>query len=106
MITNLPFNNMKLSQKAFEPIDNYEKQLIEDLENDQFQPISNEKEEMKRYKSYFQAMQRKNRRISIRVAEQDLLKIQKKASESGIPYQTLVAAILHQYAKGNINVGV
>ncbi|MDO8497657.1 MAG: antitoxin [bacterium] len=97
---------MKLNEKAFKPLDDYEKQLIEDLENDQFQPIQNEKKEMKRYQSYFKAMPKKDKRISIRVAQQDLLEIQKKATDSGIPYQTLVSAILHQYAKGNINVGV
>ncbi len=98
--------HMKLNKRAFEPLDDYEKQLLEDFENDEFVPVANEKEEMERYRSYFKAMPKKNKRISIRVAEYDLLEIQKKATQSGIPYQTLVAAILHQYAKGNINVGV
>ena len=97
---------MKLNKNVFKPLDNYEKQLIEDLENDEFHPILHEKEEMKRYQSYFKAMPKKNKRISIRVTEQDLIEIQKKAVETGVPYQTLVAAILHQYAKNKISLGL
>ena len=87
-------------------LDTYEKQILEDFENGEFQPIPNEKEEMKRYQSYFKGSLKKNKRISIRVAEQDLLAIQKKAVETGVPYQTLVAAILHQYAKNKITIGL
>ena len=87
-------------------LDTYEKQILEDFENGEFQPIPNEKEEMKRYQSYFKAMPKKNKRISIRVTEQDLIEIQKKAVETGVPYQTLVAAILHQYAKNKMSLGL
>jgi len=49
---------------------------------------------------------KKNKRITIRVENDDLELIQNKAIESGIPYQTLIASILRKFARGKINIGV
>lgn len=38
--------------------------------------------------------------ITVRVQERDIARIKAKALEQGIPYQTLVASILHRYASG------
>jgi predicted DNA binding CopG/RHH family protein len=40
--------------------------------------------------------------ITVRVQEQDIEYIKAKALEQGIPYQTLVASVLHQYARGKL----
>ncbi len=45
---------------------------------------------------------RKDHRINIRLAERDLLAIQKKALQEGLPYQTLIASLLHKYAEGRL----
>ena len=42
----------------------------------------------------------KDRRINIRLSTPDLMDIQAKALEEGIPYQTLIASVLHKYASG------
>ena len=39
---------MKLKKSAFEPLDDYEKQLIKDIENDEFVEVPNQKKEIKR----------------------------------------------------------
>ena len=44
---------MKLKKSAYEPLDDYERQLIKDIENDEFVPVPNQKEEIKRYTQYF-----------------------------------------------------
>lgn len=44
----------------------------------------------------------KNRHISIRLPERDLLRLRARASELGIPYQTLIGSILHRYAEGKV----
>ena len=46
----------------------------------------------------------KNRHISLRLAEKDLQSLKKKALALGIPYQTLIGSILHQYAEGKIHI--
>lgn len=40
--------------------------------------------------------------ITIRVQERDIEGLKVKALEQGIPYQTLVASILHRYVKGTL----
>ncbi len=37
---------------------------------------------------------------SIRFYKRDLMRIRTIASEKGMPYQTLIASIVHQYANG------
>ena len=96
----------KIKKSIYKPLDDYEKQLIKDLKNDEFVEVPNQEEERKRYVSYFKNMPKKEKRITIRVDHNDLESIQGKAIESGIPYQTLIAAILRKFARGKINIGV
>ncbi len=39
----------------------------------------------------------KRKRISISIPERDLSRLKTKAAEQGMPYQTLINSILHQY---------
>lgn len=41
----------------------------------------------------------KRKRISIMVRERDLERLKAKAQKLGLPYQTLINSILHQYAE-------
>jgi predicted DNA binding CopG/RHH family protein len=43
---------------------------------------------------------KKNRKINIRISENDLAALQRKALREGIPCQTLIGSILHKYASG------
>ncbi|MGB5847494.1 MAG: hypothetical protein WBH40_03340 [Ignavibacteriaceae bacterium] len=43
---------------------------------------------------------KKNRKINIRISENDLSALQRKAAREGIPYQTLIGSVLHKYASG------
>lgn len=45
---------------------------------------------------------KKDKRINIRISNRDLTAIQSRASEEGIPYQTLVSSILHKYISGSL----
>ena len=44
----------------------------------------------------------KDRRLNIRISTKDLEAIQKRALEQGLPYQTLIASLLHKYASGRL----
>ncbi len=46
---------------------------------------------------------KKDKRINIRISNRDLTAIQSKASEEGIPYQTLVSSIIHKYISGSLH---
>lgn len=102
---------MKKTKKndIFAPLDNYERDLIKAIDNDEFVEIPNQEEEIKKLKSYAKytlEKMKKDKRITIRVENNDLELIQNKAIETGIPYQTLIASILRKFARGKINIGV
>lgn len=40
--------------------------------------------------------------MNIRISSKDLETLQKRALEEGVPYQTLIASILHKYAGGRL----
>src|SRR5688572_15345852 len=44
----------------------------------------------------------KSRRVNIRLSAADLMGIQARAYEEGVPYQTLIASVLHKYVSGRL----
>ena len=44
----------------------------------------------------------KDQRMNIRISKHDLDGIKLKAMEEGLPYQTLVASIIHKYLTGTL----
>ena len=45
---------------------------------------------------------RKDRRINIRISEHDMIGIQRVAATKGIPYQSLISGLIHQYVEGDL----
>jgi predicted DNA binding CopG/RHH family protein len=45
----------------------------------------------------------KDQRINIRLSRDDLHDIQAKALQEGMPYQTLIASVLHKYVTGRLS---
>jgi predicted DNA binding CopG/RHH family protein len=45
---------------------------------------------------------RKDKRLNIRISERDLLELQKRAVNEGLPYQTYVSSIIHKFINGNL----
>ncbi len=45
---------------------------------------------------------RKDKRVNIRVPAPDLEQLQVKAMQEGLPYQSLIASILHKYVTGQL----
>ncbi len=79
-----------------------EKDILESFEKGEWQPVANLENETARYQEYARATFRKDSRVNIRISSKDLEALQKKALEEGIPYQTLIASILHKYASGRL----
>lgn len=44
----------------------------------------------------------KSRRVNIRLSPADLMDIQARAYEEGVPYQTLIASVLHKFVTGRL----
>jgi predicted DNA binding CopG/RHH family protein len=79
-----------------------EQELLESYEREKRQPIVNLKDELQHYQAYATATIQKNRFVSIGLSPEDFVEIQQKAMEKGIPYQTLIANIVHQFAAGRL----
>lgn len=82
-------------------IDDYELEILNAYENGQLVSVAN-KDELARFKAAARATAIKDCRINIRLSSSDLSDIQVKALEEGIPYQTLIASILHKYVTGRL----
>ena len=83
-------------------LDQEERDLLDEFEGDNFTSTLTEKR-----KSEIQASAedtfKKDKRINIRLSGHDLSAIQRRALEEGIPYQTLVASVLHKYVSGTLH---
>jgi predicted DNA binding CopG/RHH family protein len=59
-------------------------------------------EEIARVRAAARATAIKDKRVNIRLSSGDLADIQARALEEGIPYQTLIAGVLHKYVTGRL----
>lgn len=82
-------------------IDDDERELLEAFEQGQLKSVAT-KGELASLKAAARATALKDRRVNIRLSSGDLSDIQVKALEEGIPYQTLIASVLHKYVTGRL----
>ena len=90
----------------FAPLDKYEEDLMKSVERDEWTSVADKKKEIDRYTQLFRNESGKDKRITIRVASADLQDIKTRASLNSLPYQTLINILLHQYAKGRIDINL
>ncbi|NDG72626.1 MAG: hypothetical protein EBY32_15285 [Proteobacteria bacterium] len=45
---------------------------------------------------------KKDRRINIRLSEHDMVGIQRIAATKGVPYQSLISGLIHQFVEGDL----
>ena len=79
--------------------DAYEAEVLEAYESDKLKPVAT-KAVLARMRASARATAIKDRRGNIRLSSGDLHDIQAKALEEGMPYQTLIASVLHKYVAG------
>lgn len=89
--------------KKIEYLDKNEMELAKSLKNEEW--ISNlTRKDKKKYEEYARYSLNKKKRINIRMNERDLKKIQAKAIEEGLPYQSLISMLIHKYNEGKITI--
>jgi predicted DNA binding CopG/RHH family protein len=84
-------------------LDHEERELLEAFETGELKQAPRAENIQRRHQEYAEAMFKKDARINIRLSSKDLRGLQKKALAEGIPYQTLVASILHKYVEGRLH---
>jgi len=79
-----------------------ERDIDTSVERGNWKSVPGLKTEKTRYQRYARATFKKDRRVNIRISGKDLEALQKRALEEGIPYQTLIASLLHKYVSGRL----
>ena len=79
-----------------------EKEILQAFESGKLMPAKNRARELARHRKAAEATFTKDSRINIRISSKDLRALQKRALAEGLPYQTLVASVLHKYVEGKI----
>ena len=77
-----------------------EKEILAAFEGGNVKSVKAVKKELTRHQKIAENTFKKDARINIRIASRDLRALQKRALAEGMPYQTLIASVLHKYAEG------
>lgn len=80
-------------------VDAYEREVLSAFEKGSLKSVAT-KVELEKFRAAARATAVKDRRVNIRLSSIDLNDIQVKALEEGMPYQTLIASVLHKYVSG------
>ena len=79
-----------------------EKEILDAFATGALKRTKNMEQEIKQHKAVAEATVRKDARINIRLSSRDLRSLQARALREGMPYQTLVASVLHKFVDGQL----
>lgn len=79
-----------------------EKNILTDYEAGKLKRVKGLEKEKIRYRQSAIYTLRKSKNINIRLQERDLRRIKALAAEKGLPYQTFISSLLHQYSSRRI----
>ena len=85
---------MKLSKEEKEIESLYERNALELRKPD--------KALLRQLKAATENTFKKDRRINIRLSEHDMVGIQRVAATKGVPYQSLISGLIHQFVEGDL----
>ena len=82
-------------------LDAYEADLLNAYEAGKLTSVAS-KSELAKFKTAARSTAVKDKRVNIRLSSGDLSDIQIQALKEGVPYQTLIASVLHKYVTGRL----
>jgi predicted DNA binding CopG/RHH family protein len=85
---------MKLSKE--------EKEIEALYESNAFRLRKPDKELLRQLKTAAENTFKKDRRINIRLSAHDMAGIQRVAATKGVPYQSLISGLIHQFVEGDL----
>ena len=85
-------------------LDEYETDILKSVENEEWKSRGNIDNRIKELQSYIK--NQKKKAISIRVGENDIYELKKKALESGLPYQNIIQMLIHQFVSNKIRLSL
>ncbi len=84
-------------------LDRYEREVLGAYEKGVLVSVRPSKAQLAAFREVARATFVKSRRVNIRLSAADLMGIQARAYEEGVPYQTLIASVLHKYLSGRLH---
>ena len=85
-------------------LDKNELDLLQSVENDEWKSKGDIE---KRRKELLKIVKnQKKKAISIRISENDIYELKKRALQSGVPYQNVIQMLIHQFASNKIKLGI
>lgn len=93
-----------MKKKPIFDLDKEEKDLSDSFDKGEWKSIKNSSKEKSKARAASANYLKKEARINIRLSKADLDQIKQKAAFEGLPYQTLIASILHKYAAGHLEL--
>ena len=84
-------------------LDRYEREMLAAYEKGALISLRPTKAQLAGFREAARSTFVKSRRVNIRLSAADLMDIQARAYEEGIPYQTLIASVLHKYVSGRLH---
>jgi predicted DNA binding CopG/RHH family protein len=84
-------------------LDEEEQALLDSIEQEEWKTTPNAREEAIFAKEAAANYLRKDARVNVRISSSDLVLLKQRAAYKGLPYQTLVASVLHEYAAGHFD---
>ncbi|ELR96376.1 hypothetical protein [Gloeocapsa sp. PCC 73106] len=83
-------------------LDQYEQEILNSFEKGEWVSVG-DKHRLEEIQFYAKnTLDQEDKLITLKLSSPDWEAIQAKAIEDGIPYQTLISSILHQYATGRL----
>lgn len=83
-------------------LDRYEREVVSAYEKGRLISVRPAKAQVQAFRDAARATIIKNKRVNIRLSSADLMDIRARAMEEGVPYQTLIASVLHKYVSGRL----
>lgn len=74
-----------------------DKEFLESYERGEWYSVSNLQREIKRYQEYAASWLEKNMSVYLTLPADDFEMLKQKASRAGVPYQTLLTNLVHQF---------
>jgi predicted DNA binding CopG/RHH family protein len=79
-----------------------DEQILQEYEAGELSPVPNARAEIRKLQDAARATLAKDQRVNVRMSTALLYGLKARAAEEGLPYQTLIASVLHKYVTGRL----
>ena len=84
-------------------LDDEELEILAAFEAGELKSVPDIKKQLNQHQKMAAETFKQDKKVQVRLAQRDLLAIQKLAIAEGISYQALMASVLHKFAEGRLS---